>query len=60
METGTQVEPLLVPLPDAAAMLGIDVRTLRLAIERKQIAAIEIGRRTLVLRTALTKLANAE
>ena len=60
METEIRVEPLLVPLTDAAAMLGIDVRTLRLAIEQKQIAAVEIGRRKLVLRSALTKLAGAE
>lgn len=50
---------LLMPLPVAAKKLGVDVRTLRLAIERGQIPAVEIGRRKLVPRKALSRLASA-
>jgi len=57
MKTETGNEPILLPLPDAADVLGIDVRTLRLAIARHQIPAVEIGHRKMVPRTALMRLA---
>jgi excisionase family DNA binding protein len=50
------VSPLLT-LNAAAKFLGCDPRTLRVAIERKQIPAIEFGKRIMVPRKAVRAFA---
>lgn len=52
----TEREAALMPLTDAAEVLGIDVRTLQLAIARRQVPAVEIGHRKMVPRAALMRL----
>lgn len=52
----TEREAALMPLTAAAEVLGIDVRTLQLAIARRQVPAVEIGHRKMVPRAALMRL----
>lgn len=51
-----KTEKPFLTLPAVAKALDVDPRTVRLAIRRRQIPAIEIGKRWLVSRAALEKL----
>ena len=51
------MEPILVSRKDAAALLGLSLRSIDNLLARGQLAARKIGRRTLILRAALERFA---
>ena len=51
------MEPILVSRKDAAALLGLSLRTVDNLLAQGQLAARKIGRRTLILRSALERFA---
>lgn len=52
-ESGDPRQPLLISQPEAARLLGICLRTLGYLISNKEIAAVRIGKRTLVRYSSL-------
>lgn len=53
------MEPILVSRKDAAALLGLSIRSIDNLLARGQLAARKIGRRTLILRAALERFARS-
>jgi excisionase family DNA binding protein len=51
-----KLENVLLTIPDAAAQLGVGVRTMREAVRRKQIVGVVIGDRTLISRAEIKRL----
>ena len=51
------MEPILVSRKDAATLLGLSLRTVDNLLTRGQLAARKVGRRTLILRSALERFA---
>jgi excisionase family DNA binding protein len=57
MNTESNSEPLFLSLPPAAAAIGVEVRTVRKAIDAGQLPARRIGKRLLISRRTIEKLA---
>jgi hypothetical protein len=51
---------LFLSIPAAARELGVSIKRLRLAIELTQISAVQIGRRKVIPRRAIEKLASLD
>lgn len=53
------MEPILVSRKDAAALLGLSLRSIDNLLANGQLAARKVGRRTLILRAALERFARS-
>jgi len=60
MEINQTDSGLFVSIPAAARELGVSVRRLKLAIDLTQISAVQIGRRKVIPRRAIEKLARLD
>lgn len=52
--------PLFLSIPAAARELGVSIKRLTLAIDLRQVPAIQLGRRKMVPRRAIERLVEAE
>jgi hypothetical protein len=60
MDTKHNETALFVSIPAAARRLGVSIRRLKLAIDLTQISAVQIGRRKVIPRRAIEKLARLD
>jgi hypothetical protein len=60
MATNQTDTGLFLSIPAAARELGVSIKRLTLAIDLRQVPAIQLGRRKLIPRKAIERLAEAE
>jgi excisionase family DNA binding protein len=60
MEYGTPMKPVLVSKSDAAALLGVSLRTVDNLIACRSLPVVKIGRRRLILYSSLEELVKGQ